>query len=261
MGDKGGGGGGGALHGYADQSKDLLNSLVLVLPLLLVYQAGLFLTQGGILNGADFVSLLILRQWGWQGLMIFNGVIIVAGIAGVAALRQKRRFDPNIIVPVAIESTVYAFLLGLVVTQILWRVGIRSAAWVTDADLGALPLAQGGPQGSIPALVCLALGAGVNEEIVFRLGMFSGFIGVFRKFGAEKLGAVLGAVLVSSVLFSAAHHLGPEPFSLYAFAFRTLAGAIFCVIFAWRGLAVAAYSHAIYDVLVMVVYPLLAILR
>ena len=252
MGDKGGG----ALHGYADQSKDLLNSLVLILPLLLVYQAGLFLTQAQILNGADFVSVLILRQWGWQGLVVMNGVIIVAGIAGVAALRQKKRFDPNIIVPVAIESTVYAFLLGLVVTQILWRVGIRSAAWVTD-----VPLAQGGPQGSVPALVCLALGAGVNEEIVFRLGMFSGFIALFRKFGSERAQAVLGAVIVSSVLFSAAHHLGPEPFSLYAFAFRTLAGAIFCVIFAWRGLAVAAYSHAIYDVLVMVVYPLLAILR
>lgn len=249
MGDKGGG----ALHGYADQSKDLLNSLVLILPLLLVYQAGLFLTKAQILNGADFVSVLLLRQWGWQGLMIFNGVLIVAGIVGVAVLRQRKRFDPNIIGPVFVESTVYAFLLGLVVTQILWRLGIRSAAWVTDA----LPLAQGGPEGSIPALVCLALGAGVNEEIVFRLGMFSGFIGLFRKFGAEKVQAVLAAVVVSSVLFSAAHHLGPEPFSLYAFAFRTLAGAIFCLIFTWRGLAVAAYSHAIYDVLVMVVYPLL----
>lgn len=178
----------------------------------------------------------------------------MAGIAGVAALRQK--VDLGIIVPVAIESTVYAFLLGLVVTQILWRVGIRSAAWVTD-----VPLAQGGPQGSVPALCAWRSARARTRRSCSGWACSRGSSPSSRKFGSERAQAVLGAVIVSSVLFSAAHHLGPEPFSLYAFAFRTLAGAIFCAIFAWRGLAVAAYSQAIDDVLVMVVYPLLAILR
>ena len=232
------------------QSRDLLNSLVLVLPLMLVYQAGLFLTRGATLNGADLVSVMILRRWGWDGLLVLNGVLIVAGLVGVVVLREKRRFDPAIVVPVAIESTLYALLLGIVVTQVMARIGLRPAA--IEAFV---PLASGdGLPGGVLARLCLALGAGVNEELVFRLGMLTGFMAAFRKGGLERGAAVAAAVLVSSVLFSLAHYLGPEPFALYTFVYRTLAGAIFCLLFAGRGLAVAVYTHAIYDVLVMIVF-------
>jgi membrane protease YdiL (CAAX protease family) len=237
----------GGPRGYFDQSKDLLNSLVLVLPLLLIYQAGLFLTSGQTLNGADFITVVIMRRWGSTGLLVFNGVLIVAGIIGVVFLQRRRRFDPKIALPIAAESTVYALLLGVVIGQILSHLGVHPPrmAWT--------PLASGAGEAGALALFCMALGAGVNEELVFRLGMVPAFAALFGH-AVAKRHAVIVAVLVSSVLFSLAHYLGPEPFAVYTFLYRFLAGAIFCALFALRGFAVAVYTHAIYDVLVMVVF-------
>ena len=62
---------------------------------------------------------------------------------------------------------------------------------------------------------------------------------------------LVALVAGSSLLFSAAHHI-VEPFSLTAFVFRTVAGAMFAILFLFRGFAVAAWTHALYDLWVIV---------
>jgi membrane protease YdiL (CAAX protease family) len=242
--------GGGAPRGYFEQSRDLLNSLVLVLPLLLVYQAGLLATNGQTLNGVDFITIVLVQRWQLTGLLVFNGVLIVAGIVGVVVLQKKRRFDPRIVVPIAIESTVYAFLLGIIITQILAKVGIKPPHMLIE---GWTALAAGPGEANAMAKICMALGAGVNEELVFRLGMVPAIAGLAAH-AMPKRHAVIVAILVSSILFSLAHYFG-EPFMVYTFFYRFLAGVLFCALFTLRGFAVAVYTHAIYDVLVMVVLP------
>lgn len=239
---------GGAPRGYLEQSRDLWNSFFLVLPLLLVYQAGLFLSGGATGNGAD-LTIYLVQTWGWNALLWFNGLLIAVGVVGVVVARKQRRFEPRIALPVALESTAYAFLIGVVITWVLNR--LMPAMFI--------PLAEGGAQGlpgGILDRVCLALGAGVNEEFVFRLGMFGGLTWALTG-PLTKSKAAWTAVAISSVLFSLAHYLGPEPFAVYTFLYRFLAGAFFCGLFWFRGFAVAVYTHAIYDVLVMVVFPLL----
>ena len=62
------------------------------------------------------------------------------------------------------------------------------------------------------------------------------------------------AVMITSLLFSAAHNLpGGEPFQPFDFAFRTLAGGFFAVVFLYRGFGIAAGTHAVYDLLVGIV--------
>lgn len=233
----------GGPRGYLEQSRDLLNSFFLVLPLLLVYQAGLILSGGAIGNGAD-LTIYLVRSWGWNALLWLNGALIVVGVIGVAVLSRKRRFEPSIALPVAIESTAYALVMGLLITWVLNRL----------LPPMLIPLASGDPaQGGVLDRVCLALGAGVNEEFVFRLGLFGGLTWALKG-PLTKSKAAWVAVAVSSVLFSLAHYLGPEPFAVYSFLYRFLAGALFCGLFWFRGFAVAVYTHAIYDVLVMVVF-------
>ena len=60
------------------------------------------------------------------------------------------------------------------------------------------------------------------------------------------------ALLATSLLFSAAHYVGPaaDTFSLFSFTFRLLAGLFFAVLFVIRGFGVTAGCHAAYDVLV-----------
>ncbi len=61
------------------------------------------------------------------------------------------------------------------------------------------------------------------------------------------------AVVLSSLLFAAAHHVGPygeRPILWSRFVFRTLAGVFFSVVYVYRGFGIAAGSHAAYDIMV-----------
>ena len=68
-----------------------------------------------------------------------------------------------------------------------------------------------------------------------------------------KKRAWIFALVISSVVFSLAHHVGPagEAFTFGAFVYRTLAGATFAIIYHVRGFAVAVWTHFLYDVYVL----------
>lgn len=231
--------------GYFQLTADPLASYVLVLPLLLIYQVGLFLTRGATINGADIISVLLLRNYGWNGMLAYDAVLLLVGFVIGGVLLKRGKFDYKLALPVTVESTVYAIVLGLSITYVLQHIPL----WIplaTDDLLAGV---------SVPARVCLAIGAGVNEEFVFRLGMFGGMLWLVRTAtkAEPKGGHVLAAVAVSSLLFSLAHYLGPEAFEVRSFLFRFLAGVFFCGLFWLRGFAVSVYTHAIYDVIVMVI--------
>jgi membrane protease YdiL (CAAX protease family) len=63
----------------------------------------------------------------------------------------------------------------------------------------------------------------------------------------------VAALVISSLAFSLAHHIGPagEPFAFAAFTYRVLAGAFFGLVYQIRGFAVAAWTHALYDLYVL----------
>ena len=98
-----------------------------------------------------------------------------------------------------------------------------------------------------------ALGAGVHEELVFRLGLLAGLVALAARQRPRSAVAVALALvgLVAAVrrarTTSGAHG---EPFTAHAFAFRTLAGAAFGAIFWFRSLAHAVYAHVLYDLVV-----------
>ena len=78
--------------------------------------------------------------------------------------------------------------------------------------------------------------------------------GALRLAGAARPMSLIGAVVIGSLLFSAAHYrvfttVGDE-FQWFTFLFRCLAGLFFSVLFIRRGFGIAAGAHALYDVFV-----------
>jgi membrane protease YdiL (CAAX protease family) len=96
------------------------------------------------------------------------------------------------------------------------------------------------------------LGAGIYEELLFRLILLSAAIGVLRRLGAGGRWSVVYATAMTSLVFAGAHYVGPhgEAFGLYSFASRCVAGVFFCALFVYRGFGIAAGTHAVYDILV-----------
>src|SRR5439155_25507259 len=111
-------------------------------------------------------------------------------------------------------------------------VGFALGLWGISRGLGPLVDYLGlelnaGPSGN-PAVGQLVtfLGAGIYEELLFRLLLFSGLLALLHRTGTSAALAVALAALVSATIFSGAHHVGPygEPFDGYNFLFRTIAG-------------------------------------
>jgi len=103
--------------------------------------------------------------------------------------------------------------------------------------------------------IIMSLGAGVYEELVFRLALFSILSLIFRDMlRLKSMWVNLGIVLIGALAFSCYHYLSPnEPFLWRSFAFRTVAGAYFGAIFLLRGFGITAASHAAYDILILFV--------
>ena len=99
--------------------------------------------------------------------------------------------------------------------------------------------------------IALGIGAGIYEELVFRLVLIS----VVMIVGADLLrlsrtSVAVVAIVVSSLAFAAHHHypIGIEPFDMTPFAFRTVAGGYLAIVFWYRGYGSAAGCHAAYNV-------------
>jgi hypothetical protein len=105
--------------------------------------------------------------------------------------------------------------------------------------------------------IVLSLGAGIYEELVFRLACFAVLHFVLVDFlGVPRRSGMLLVVVISAVLFSAYHYLGTETFQLRTFAFRAVAGIYFGATYLCRGFGITAGAHAAYDIFV-VTRPLL----
>jgi membrane protease YdiL (CAAX protease family) len=109
----------------------------------------------------------------------------------------------------------------------------------------------GAPSQGFIANVVGFLGAGIYEELLFRLLLLPVVAAGLKLAGAGPEKQIVGAVIITSLLFSAAHYIGPyESWSLFSFVFRFLAGAFFAVLFVARGFGIAAGTHALFDIFV-----------
>jgi hypothetical protein len=207
---------------------DLGASLVLIFPLLLAYEIGVLFA--GRVNGADLVTRAIYAAAGSRAAYLAIYAVVAAGF--LMWIRHTRRWDSlrlELAGPVILEAALYALTLGALVSLIVDRL----------LGLGL----------TAPSIIS-ALGAGVHEELVFRLALIAGLVALARPLGPRL--AVAAAIAVSALVFAAAHHAGAhgEPWTAHAFAFRAVAGAVFGAIFWFRSLAHAVYAHVLYDLLV-----------
>jgi membrane protease YdiL (CAAX protease family) len=230
--------------GYLGATRHPWACVLFLLPLLGAYEAGVVLAGDGqpeaLRNGADTWLRWALQTLGLSP-MYGAPVVLVTVLLGWSWVRRHDR-----------PRELLATWLGMTVESVLFAAGL----WCLSRTLA--PLLDGlGVQLDYPAADTAALeqiisfvGAGIYEETLFRLMLFSLLTVLFRQ--AEVPLAALFAGLTSSLLFAAAHNLGPhgEPFAAYVFLFRTLAGLYFALVYSLRGFGIAVGAHAGYDVLV-----------
>jgi peptidoglycan/LPS O-acetylase OafA/YrhL len=79
---------------------------------------------------------------------------------------------------------------------------------------------------------------------------------LFQKvFNNKKWASITAAVVLSAFLFSMVHYIGSmgDPFTISSFTYRFLFGLMLNAIYVWRGFGIAAWTHALYDLMVLFV--------
>jgi hypothetical protein len=231
-------------NGYFQQSARPLVSLAFVLPMLLAYEAGIFiLGPQAVHNGAAvwLQNLLAAIGLGQYVLLPLATCGVLLGWHHLA--RQPWKFSPWVLAGMLVESLALAFAL-LVVFR-----GLGSVFY----SIAGSPTASIGQQaGELLGY----FGAGIYEELLFRVILLSLIAAIVHAAGAPTRASLITAVAISSLIFAGAHYQlfagSGDPFTWASFFFRTLAGIYFAAIFSLRGFGIAAGTHALYDVLASV---------
>jgi len=235
---------------YWEDSRAHRYSLVFALPLLLLYEllatVAPVRSQGGVIrNGADVIlTSLFTALFGIRGPMVFMALVI--GVALVLIRRDRRagQIRPRYFGLMLGESAVLALVFGLVV-------GMATMQLV--GPLNSLAAGGIGVNGSALERLTLSLGAGLYEELLFRVVLVALLANGLRLIGFARTTGAVAAVIVGALLFSAFHYIGPlgEPLRLDSFVFRALAGLAFSALYVTRGFGITAWTHALYDVAVL----------
>jgi len=228
---------------YWRESRRPLVSLVFVSPLLIAYEGGiLLLGSSAMRNGADAWLRTLLGGIGFGQYFLLPVLTVGILLAWHHVNRDPWRVPSWVLSGMAGEclslSLVLVFIAYLqgVVLGSLFNLSLPLANFITDFFAKAISFC----------------GAGIYEEVLFRLILLTGLTVIFNLFGATKPQAMWAAVGLSSLLFSLAHYVGAEgdTFALDSFLFRFIAGAFFAVLFVQRGFGIVAGTHALYDIIV-----------
>lgn len=227
-------------EGYFDESRRPLVSLAFIAPLLLCYEIGVLVLR--VQNGADawMRKWLDLLGFSQHFLLPLLTVAILLGWHHVS--RRRWAVRGGVIAGMAAECCLLALLLWFVfkTQSMVWNWAVAPV----ENNLGRR------------AALCVGfLGAGIYEELLFRVILLSGMMWTMQSLAAQPALRAALAIAATSTLFAAAHHISMagvvgEPFAWGSFAFRVLAGAFFSVVFLYRGFGIVAGTHAAYNILV-----------
>jgi membrane protease YdiL (CAAX protease family) len=237
--------------GYFEQSSLPLTSLLFLAPLIMVYEVGTYWYS------SDPVSHIEQRIVAFSDLQRFFNLFGATGqympaatVVGLLLTFHILRNDRA-----TIRSGV---LIAMSFESLMCAIPLVTMGYLFQHYLLSHQVADNWRR-----LLVLSIGAGIYEEMVFRLILFHLLHMLLVDFlKVPKIRAIPLMVVSSAVVFSLYHYripgfpwpslTGSEIFEWQSFVFRTLAGIYFGMIFMWRGFGLTAGAHASYDILIVV---------
>lgn len=230
-----------AADGYWTVSRQPLASLLFISPLLIAYEAGIILLgPHAVRNGAEAWLRYLLDLVGFGQYFLLPLLTVSVLLGWHYTTQQPWRIPRGVFWGMAVESVLLAVCLRLIlhVQGLLLQIG--------PAPVGPMQHLVHSVKTGISYL-----GAGIYEELLFRVLLLSVIAWSLRGSRLPRAAQTLLAVLVTSLLFSAAHYVGGrESIAWFSFLFRFIAGVFFAMLFLYRGFGIAAGAHAGYDILV-----------
>jgi len=243
---------------YWERTQWPLQSLYFLLPLLIAYEIGtvVYAPHGEAQLPDILAEGLLGRFFEWfgvTGVYLPALLVVVVLLAWHVAAKQPWRPEPRLWAGMLIESVLLMIpllVLGIVINR--EPAGAAAPAYALAAGV------PGATDYGLPAQMVLSIGAGIYEELLFRLIAIAvlHFLLVDAFALPEKWGAI-GAVVLSALAFALYHGfetynpLGWSNAEWSRFIFYALAGLYFAGVYVTRGFGIVAAVHALYDIVVL----------
>jgi len=220
--------------GYLHESQRAWVSLLFIAPALVVFEIGAMFRPPNLVAREALTNVFAVFGLSGRLMVYVPGVVLVVLLLAIhAARREPWTFRWETLGFMLVESLMWAapmLLLDRIVSGRLLSAAMR----MVDEAL-------------------LSIGAGLYEELVFRLILISlGILLLHDVLGMRPVLAAAVSVAASSLLFSWVHFapVGRESFAMAPFLFRLVAGGFLAGVYVLRGFGVAAGAHIIYDLIV-----------
>jgi hypothetical protein len=245
---------GSALRAYFRKTRAPRYSLVFAIPLFLLYEA-LAATNASaagsqsVRNAADVLLKTPFAMFaGSRGSLAFFATVIAVSVFFIVrdVMKTRDRPQPKTCLLMLGESAVLALLLGVIVGTLTQQLLGGLSALAVQAQ----PIAKMG----VTTRFMLSLGAGLYEELLFRVILVGGIAFGLRWLTLGLLPSGLIATVIGALIFAAFHYVGEygEPLELASFTYRAIAGLVFSALYLLRGFGITAWTHALYDVYVLI---------
>jgi Type II CAAX prenyl endopeptidase Rce1-like len=236
---------------YLEGTRHPWMSVLFVVPLLLAYEGGRWSAGPAaaeeVRNGAEHWLRLGIEFLGFPADYACPGMLLTGLLTWSLFRRHDRPRDlVSLGIGMIVECALFAgglYLLSQAILPIFDKLGVFLQASGQSAASGLDPQME---------QVLRYLGAGIYEEAMFRLGLFTLLYWLFQFADFSPLVSLNLAAIASALIFAGAHHLeaSAEPFHAAVFLYRTMAGFYFAWIYQLRGLGVAVGAHAGYNMLI-----------
>jgi membrane protease YdiL (CAAX protease family) len=241
------------LTSYWERTQWPLQSLLFLLPLLVTYELGTLMyapAQYDRLPPIWAESLLdqFFQSFGVPGYHLPAIAVVVVLLSWHMVRRDPWRPEPRLWGVMALESIALAVPLFVFMLVLFRQPAMRQPAAALTEAMG--PIIHNWQSG-----VVIAIGAGIYEELVFRLIAIAALHAVLVDLLSlpEQYGAPL-TVLGSALIFALQHFQGLNIAGWDAaewgrFVFFLIAGVYLAAVYMLRGFGIAAGAHAVYDIM------------
>jgi hypothetical protein len=229
---------------YSQLTHRPLHCLVFLLPLLGVYELGVAAIQAANPGGpqvklvAEDLLERFLAACGATGYHLPALAVVAILLSWQIFSREPWKVNWPTILGMTGESVLLAFPL----LALNYVIGHVSMGHLVAAEQSA---------GWFDQLI-LSIGAGIYEELLFRLMLISvlSFV-LVDLLRIPKQYGLAAVIVLSSLAFAMQHQvpIGGETYVPVRFAFRMVAGGFLASVFVMRGFAVAVGCHAFYDII------------
>jgi len=230
------------MNSYWRSTRSPLYSFLFTIPLFLIYEIGIFLTSSDdmfvLRNGADALMRQILATFGIAGLYWVGAIFFIGFI--ITFILQRKYWE---------ETQIHSdYFLLMMMESVAWSVLIYYL-------MSNVYLLLMNPTGSmLVQQVTLAVGAGIYEEFLFRVLLIAGIsviLGFIFQWSDKSRN--WAAMVIAAGIFSSFHFIGEygDFFSFNIFMVRFLAGIVLGTLYFLRGFGITAWSHAVYDLIVL----------